>query len=159
MAVAETQEIEMEDVAGYFQVFSTNFYDKADYRAVLGLMQNDLEEFHAGWFSTARAPSGMAWETLKPETIARKGHATILVDTGKLKASLTSRSGDSIREIVSEGMNHGLSFGTSVEYSIYHQDGVPENKLPQREHVGINDEILNDFMERIADRTVAIIMR
>jgi len=159
--MAETKTIDAEELAGYFQEFAANFNDRADYQADLGLMQNDLEEYHAGWFANEHSPSGSTWPPLSPNTKKRvgiEGPDKILVDTGKLRASLTGRSSDSIREIVSEGLNHGLSFGTSVEYSIYHQTGVPENNLPQREHIGINDEILDDFAERIADRTVAIVI-
>lgn len=148
--------VEFDELDEWYEKLQTAFNEGGDYKAILGLMQNDLEDVHGQWFSQAKSPAGRKWPALKPATVKRKGHDTILVDTGKLKASLEGRSGDSIREIVSEGMNHGLSFGTSVEYSIYHQEGGQH--LPQREHVGINDEILDDFAERVAERTIAILL-
>lgn len=109
-----------------------------------------LEGKHAEGFASAVTPGGQAWPPLRPSTINKKGHATILVETGKLKASLTGRTGDSIREVVDEGPGRaGLSFGTDVPYAHFHQDGTL--RIPQREHVGASEQTIDEFAEAIAD--------
>lgn len=113
----------------------------------------DLEELHEGYFGSESDPLGAAWPELAPATIARKGHNRILYDTGRLAASLTSKSGDAIREIISEPAGQGLAFGTSVDYAPFHQFGT--SRIPQRQHVGVNDRVIDIMAERVADFAMA----
>lgn len=116
---------------------------------LLNEFHGTLEEKHAQTHTAQTTPAGNAWPPLAPRTVKRKGHSTILVETGRLKASLAGRSGDSIREVVDEGPGRaGLSFGTDVEYAHYHQDGT--TRIPQREHVGASEELIDQFAEAIA---------
>lgn len=109
----------------------------------------DLEELHAGYFGSESDPLGAAWPELKQSTIDRKGHNRILYDTGRLAASLSSKSGDSIRDIIVEPAGQGLAFGTSVEYAPFHQFGTP--RMQQRQHVGVSDHVIDVMAERVAD--------
>lgn len=155
MATDTVQLDGLEQFDDYFEQMADNFNVDADYEGLLGLFLLEMEEHHAQWFAGQHAPGGSSWPALAPATVKRKGHSTILVDTGRLKQSFQGGS-DAFRKIIGEGLNHGLSYGTMVPYSIYHQDGM--GHLPQREHVGINNEILSDMTERVADRTVAIVL-
>lgn len=68
------------------------------------------------------------WPELAPSTVARKGHATILVDTGDLRASLV----DPGRAMQIHGTS--AEYGTDVEYAHWHQDGgYVAGRPPQRQ--------------------------
>lgn len=111
----------------------------------------ELADFHAGLFADANDPSGVAWPPLAPSTVARKGHDTILVETGRLRASLTQKStansGDATREVAELAGETDVIFGTTVEYSPYH-DTASGNR-PARPHVGINEQFLDGFCDRL----------
>lgn len=125
------------------------------YQPVLNTIMADMETSHAEYFQQQRSPGGSAWPALAPRTIKEKGHSRILYRTGRLMESLTRRTTDSIRESYDELRNHGISFGTSVEYATFHQEGT--RRMPQREHVGTNDDQLTKICELVADRAVAIL--
>jgi phage gpG-like protein len=79
------------------------------------------------------------WADLAPSTIARKGHDTILQDTGELMASLTQRDaqgerGGNIFEVTPEH----LRFGTSDPVAGYHQSGT--SRMPQRKVIDLKEE-------------------
>lgn len=124
-----------------------------DYTPELEQQQEKLQRRHQSYFEGQTNPSGRAWPALSPRTIARKGHDTILFESGRLRDSLIADSADSIREVTREGSGnqHGLAFGTTVPYSIFHQEPTT---LPQRQHVGLNEEATNALAEDIADATV-----
>lgn len=107
-----------------------------------------IEEQESKYFASESAPDGTRWPKLAPATIKRKGHDVILVDTGRLKASLTGQTGDSVRD----AMERGASFGTSVPYAGFHQSGTKH--LPQRAHVGVNEELLNTIATIIGDAVI-----
>lgn len=88
------------------------------FKPVLGAMEQE-------WF----ASNGQGtWPPLADSTVARKGHSTILVDTGDLKASIT----DPGRAMQIHGVE--AEYGTDVEYAIYHQDGgYVAGRPPQRQ--------------------------
>lgn len=112
----------------------------------------ELEKQHASYWDKDAGPDGQAWPELAASTIKRKGHATILVDKRRLKPSLASQTGDSIRETFDEGTNKGLTFGTEVPYSMYH-DTATANR-PARRHVGTNEEHIDKMTERAIDYTL-----
>ena len=62
--------------------------------------------------------------------------------------SLAGPSADAIRETT----HRGLIFGTSTPYAMFHQKGT--SNIPQREHVGINEEILDKIVEAVAAQAV-----
>lgn len=106
-----------------------------------------LETAHQGYFDRSESPGGDPWPPLAPYTVRRKGHDTILVETGRLRSSLTRRGRDAIRET----SHRGLIFGTEVPYAYFHQDG---EGVPQREHVGMNEETLQILLDDVLDATV-----
>lgn len=71
-------------------------------------------------FSEKTAPSGAAWAALKPSTVARKGHADILVETGKMGRSWQMViGGDYVRMWNTARSNRGGKL-----YLFYHQYGT-----------------------------------
>ncbi|WP_169314853.1 phage virion morphogenesis protein [Rubinisphaera brasiliensis] len=125
-------------------------FKNADFTKTVEAFFPVLEQSHAKGFQEARSSAGDNWPALAPSTVKRKGHDTILVDTGRLKQSLASQTQHSVREVSDRG--RGALFGTQVPYSIFHQQGG--GRLPQRQHVGItnaDEEILSD---RVADFAV-----
>ncbi len=65
-------------------------------------------------FATGHGPGGVPWRPLHPRTVKRKGGKTlILVDTARLKNSITYRA--SAREV---------EVGTNVQYAAAHQFGA-----------------------------------
>jgi len=111
----------------------------------------ELADEHARYFADASDPGGTAWPALEPSTIRRKGHDTILVDTGQLRASLTQKlaagGGDAIRDIAELQDETDIIFGTMVEYS-----GMLERPSALGKvwlHVGINDQFLDGFCDRL----------
>lgn len=123
-----------------------------NYQNYLKRELKELEKQHASYWEKDAGPDGTAWPELAPSTIKRKGHATILVDTKRLKPSLAQRTADSIRETYEEGHNHGLEFGTEVPYSMDHDEAT--SNRPARRHVGTNEEHLAAMTERAADYTL-----
>lgn len=114
--------------------------------------QRSMAVEHGKYFARAAGPSGEQWPPLSPFTIKKKGHDTILVETGRLRASLTHPDGsaDSIRERVSEftGSGAGYSFGTGVPYSAPHDRGQGQKK---REHIGIDTQYFDQHVDRTVD--------
>jgi len=127
-------------------------FETADLQQVLEGFFDELEAQHEHYFQQQQNPVGEPWPPNAPSTIAKKGHDNVLHDTERLRRSLAGQTGDSIRETVQGGKTQGLNFGTDVPYSIFHDQGVAN--LPERVHVGIDEELAGDFGELIADRMV-----
>lgn len=123
-----------------------------DLRPTFEAYLTHLAELHESYFEQQKSPGGASWTPLAPATVKRKGHAIILVDTGDLAASLSSRSHENnIAEVIQEGKNKGVSFGTMDAKSIFHQDSRP--------HVGITDRSADQLAEAIADRVVDALIK
>ena len=104
-----------------------------------------IESHHKNIFEQELAPSGAYWEELAESTVEAKGHAIILEDLGDLLQSLTfGGMGDAIRERHTTTGAAELLFGTTDPKSEFHQKGT--KKMPQREHVGLNDIFIDEFM-------------
>ena len=137
---------------GTFQEIE-NAFKAADYEPVLRKFLGVLEEAHREYFARQAGPSGADWPDLAPATIVRKGHSRILFETGKLSGSLGGRSSGAVRETT----HRGAIFGTSVPYSIFHQQArgfLFGGNLPQREHVGMTEQTLDVLLQAVADQTV-----
>jgi phage virion morphogenesis protein len=87
-------------------------------------------------------PDFEPWKPLAFSTIMRKGHATILYDTGLLQ--------DSIEK---EIYNDGYKIFTDVDYAVYHQYGT--HNIEKREFLGFEEEevkrareIIVNFLEK-----------
>lgn len=98
-------------------------------------------------FGSQGATGSGGWPPLAPSTIARKGHATILVDTETLRDSLTD-AGDErhIEHVTSDE----LVFGTSVSYAKYHQRGT--SRTPQRRPIELTDHQRRESIKKLQRR-------
>ena len=116
-----------------------------------GLLDN-LETLHDNYFQSETGPGPSRWPELAPSTIARKGHAEILVDTGRLQASLVGKTADSVREAFQENEHAWVHFGTDVEYSQYHDENA--QRLPKRPHVGLSEPDIDGIAKQVLDYQV-----
>jgi phage gpG-like protein len=152
----------VDDIAGLEDVLGQVFdeiaigYQEADYTAPLAHSLLTLQDQHQVMYDSGQDSNGSAWEPLAPSTVARKGHDTILVDTNRMKASLVSPTGDSIRDVVSENGMAGAVFGTDVEYARFHVAGT--SRMPARPPVGISEKTIDQVQNEVADHTVASMM-
>ena len=143
------EEIESPRFLGGMFVEIETQYNEADYSNQLDAFLPVLEEEHKKQFSAQSSPGGQPWPALAPSTVKRKGHDRILFESGRLEKSLTQKSGDAVRVVGEDG--RGMLFGTSVPYSVFHNDGKGQKK---REHVGLVDKALDSLVNNVADRTV-----
>lgn len=119
-----------------------------------------LEGFHDQGFAAERSPAGQPWEPLRPSTVRKKGHDTILWETSRLRRSLTGPGDDAVRAVEGAWPELGLVFGTNVPYSRYHSrlDGHA-HRLPAREHVGVDGRFIDQATERAADHALKEMLR
>lgn len=140
----------IEGVQRYIDGIAADFR-QIDFQPFGRLELFELADVHAGYFADASDPIDAKWPELAPSTVARKGHATILVETDRLKSSLTEKIaggvGDAVRDVVVLQDETDILFGTMVEYSGYH-DSASGNR-PARRHVGVNDQFLDNFCDRL----------
>lgn len=93
----------------------TRVGDRAsDLTPILAVVGQDLLSLVDDSFSASRSPDGTPWEPLSPSTIARRrGRSSKpLIDTGRLRRSITSRV-----EV------RALEIGSNVAYAPTHQLG------------------------------------
>ena len=77
-------------------------------------------------FDSEGAQTG-GWPPLAPSTLARKTTGQMLVETGRLRDSLTSSSsGDAIREVGAVE----AAYGTRTPYAHFHHQGT--SRMPRR---------------------------
>jgi len=141
------EEVDLEFASSVLQEL-VDAHDRVDYSEPLQAVLVLLERQHADMFSRQSDADGNSWPPLSAPTMAKTRRDTILAGDRRLRDSLTSSSGDAVREQDSES----LLFGTSVPYSFYHQSGT--RVLPQRRHVGIRDETVDQLAELVADHEV-----
>lgn len=99
-----------------------------------------LIEEAAAQFGSEGSHGGTPWPALSPPYAAWKaahyGQKPILVRTGALKTSLTAAgSGD----MLFQPGRTGMSWGTHVSYSVYHQSPAPRRRLPRRPMVMLTE--------------------
>lgn len=141
--------------AGIFDEIKIGFQE-TDYTAPLTHSIIKLQEQHQVMYDNGLASNDEPWAPLAPATIAKKGHDTILVDKGKMKASLIGPTGDSVRDVIEERGMAGAVFGTDVEYAHFHVTGT--SRMPARPPVGISEKTLDSICNDVADHTVASMM-
>lgn len=122
-----------------------------DFTTVMRGITRDLEKLHELYFDRQGGPEG-AWKPLAPATVAKKGHATILEETERLRNSLASRTSDSIRELTRNGNRTTLRFGTTREHAPKHQRGTA--RIPKRMHTGFTRAESRVMAQRVAISTV-----
>jgi phage gpG-like protein len=133
----------------------------ADFRQIsyvdpLTAFLDRIAERNRVYFEHAHAPGGESWAELSPVTVSRKGHDTILVETGKLRDSLTGGNADSIREVLEEGQTTTLIFGSQDRTVGFHQYGT--RRMPARPPVGLSEGALDNLCDVVADTAVAGLM-
>lgn len=158
-------------------------FNRIDYKAELVNELDLIADLHKGYFAKSGGPAGAwkpnAPRTIKQKghSIILRGvrgktqkhikatkrrpkvfspfHSKIR--GYRLATSLTTKTsqtyGDAIREVVSDSRGAALSFGTSVEYSIFNQEGT--SRAPARPHVGLTTKFVDGMTNRIADHIVA----
>jgi len=124
-------------------------FSDIDYSGPLAEFNRYLAEQHSEQFAGGFSPTGERWAPLAESTVARKGHATILVDKGNLRQSLTVLGSSDNVNAVSE---RGSLFGTRDAKSVFHQFGT--SRMPQREHVGTNDDGVDHLAELIVEHAI-----
>ncbi len=82
------------------------------------------------------------WPPNTPETIARKGSAAPMIDTGQLRGSIRAESGPDF-----------AMASTSVAYIVYHLDGG--DIIPKRNPFELTDNAIDPIAEDLA-RAVAL---
>jgi len=97
-------------------------------------ISNDLFAIERAQFVSQGRRGGGSWAKLKPDTIARKGHAQILRDTRALVDSVTRR--DAPFQIL-EVRNTELIFGTDRPWAGVHQHGSAYKNRPARPFIKI----------------------
>lgn len=143
-----------EELSQFFEAADERL-EATDWTPVFRKQLKDFEEYHLFYFEQEVSFQNVPWAQLSPITIAAKGHATILFDTGALKASLTGPSPDAIRAIVTDVTTPGFVFGTSVEYAQYHQLGT--RRMPARPPVGITEYAIQALSQDIIDHVIGVI--
>lgn len=121
---------------------------EVEFRTALEDELTKLEEIHAGYFNSRSGPDGNEWPALAASTVQRKGHDTILVETGRLRRDLT-QSGAGLREVVEEPAGAGFVFGTDATYSVFHD--TESDTRPARRHVGMTLEHTDAIAGRMLD--------
>lgn len=113
-----------------------------------------LQEEEAAAFASEGATTRRGkWKSLSPAYAARKAKKTpgktILMATGRLQASVTAKTEDSVIEETPTS----LTFGTTVKYAKFHQRGT--RRMPQREFLSLTDRGINRITRRIRKHLVA----
>jgi len=109
-------------------------------RGISPLVVQNLQSTVRNHFLSQSGPGG--WPPLAQSTIAKKGHSTILIETGRLLASLTGRSRDTILDVSRLRMR----WGTRVPYAAFHEEG---EGVPRRAFMPLGQDAA-DFASRRA---------
>jgi len=93
-----------------------------------------------------------SWPPLKPETIKRKGSSKPLIDTGKLRASITHKVEDD-KALV------GIFSGEALNYAAVHEFGAPRKNIPERSFLRKTFDEKKDEIERLIDAEIEKVIR
>lgn len=170
--------IYIDDISELPEVYASieEDFNAIDFEPFMAKELDPLADWHRGLFDNQRSPDGSSWAANKQSTIKQKGHNKVLRGLRqspdrsrkgvkraqrfarfRLSNSLTLKAhqsvGDAIREAVGDHKGAGLTFGTTVPYSVFHDKGG--DHFPARQHVGINSEYLDEMTERALDYTMA----
>jgi len=93
-----------------------------------------------------------SWPPLKPETIKRKGSSKPLINTGKLRASITHKVEDD-KALV------GIFSGEALNYAAVHEFGAPRKNIPERSYLRKTFDEKKDEIERLIDAEIEKVIR
>lgn len=139
--------IDLDDIGSMVEEIGPKIKD-GNFVSAFEKIEEDLHEQHDQMFQHGRDAGGTPWKPLRPLTIARKGHAIVLIEFGDLYESLISRANNAIRELYEQEM----TFGTSDPKAVFHQHGT--SRMPARPPVGISDETTDMAAQHVADRAL-----
>lgn len=120
-----------------------------DFTEAFEQIADDFYEGEEHMFSSGGSGAG-GWAPLAASTVARKGSSEILVETGILEDSLTSRSGAFSRFDLRPKR---LEMGTQVPYGIYHQTGT--SRMPARPPVKLAEDQKSQWVQILHAHIVA----
>lgn len=123
--------------------------ENADYTETLEPFEEEIAQQQVDLFANECDSSLVGWAQSKPSTTARQSQESILVESGRLKVSLTEIGGPGN---VNESNSRGLMFGSNVEYSFFHQLGT--SRMPARPPVGLSEQLIDELANTIADSAV-----
>jgi len=113
-------------------------------------IHEELQDQVADQFDTEGQRGSGGWEPLKDETLLRKEAAgvdtRILMFSHELRDSLVD-SGHS--QHVFRISDEVLTFGSDVEYGVFHQKGAPGANLPRRPPVELTERDRVDFVRTL----------
>lgn len=92
------------------------------------------------------------WPPLKPETIKRKKSSRPLIDTGRLRNSVTHKVEDN-RAIV------GLFAQDVIVYAAVHEFGSPKQNIPERSYLRKTFDEKKDEIEKIILKEVEKVLK
>lgn len=116
-------------------------------RNVSPLVLAYLREGIGEYFRQQRGPDG-PWKALEDFTVAKKGHTRILFETGRLEASLTGRTPDSIVDVT----RLSLRYGTRLNYAWCHE--ARKSNLPRRGFMPYGNQIDEFTLRRCAEHVL-----
>jgi hypothetical protein len=104
----------------------------------------DLVEDRIGQQFASQGGQSGGWEPLAASTVARKGHATILEETGVLKRAATS--GAQRRVGPTEA---SFAVGSDAPYFVFHHSKAPRSRLPRRPLIEVDEPFKRKVMREL----------
>lgn len=92
------------------------------------------------------------WPPLKPETIKRKGSSKPLIDTGKLRASITHKVEGDVVKVGVFGEEQAL-------IAAVHEFGSPKKNIPQRSFMRVTADEKEKDVQRLVDEEVEKVIK
>lgn len=124
--------------------FAETFRQLEDVLASPGreIMMVAAEELVAGVHEEFDTAGRGSWAPLAESTLRKRRGTTaqILVDTGRLRASIFASAGDNWAEAA-----------TDVEYAVYHVSNEPRTKIPLRNFFDVDEKVFDGAIEAILD--------
>jgi hypothetical protein len=134
----------LDDVAGQFARVDYEPLVRGPFVEIIG----DRVESN---FANERTASGVAWPKLRPSTIARKGHDTILVETTEMIRDSLGIGGGHIRSI----SPRGLTYGVDTPHAVFQQQNEGGGgRLPARRFMNVNVEDVDRMAAATADHVL-----
>lgn len=104
----------------------------ADMSPILEVVAQDVKTAIDDSFAQQSSPDGTPWAPLSRATLSKRrgsGAQSILIDTGRLRNSVTTTFG-----------RRSIGFGTNVAYGGAHQFGYTPRRLPARPYMPVTSD-------------------
>jgi phage gpG-like protein len=126
-----------------------------DFSPLFVVIMSDLEEDHTEFFRGEHAPDGTPWAALADSTVRRKGHDTILRETGRLWGSVAAdEPPHALRELIDEQLTKGFLFGTDHPAARLHDQGTKH--MPARPFLGFTEQRKDEITRMVLDEAVRV---